>query len=368
MRIAALGDSLCPCRVSQYAQERDFLINLLFGPDHRGKDATFARNRTLRLLLSLLDQSTGIEDPVSQFRDVAYYGYDSESHAFQPPPDLTDVLRQWSVYETGEFVHYAIEIAFDAILKHLATPDVIDPEANGFITSLAQQALRVTSQGLGLGTTTTEWCDRLLGDIIEEARTQQKPLNDWHNDPWSEESLLGNLDKQPPLSRLLRAFACLVSILAKGRTPENPFQVFASLPADWFDRHQVSVAAVRKYMTESVSKNAADVFAGLLKEFVVGQHLKVAMRKLRYQSQSTFKLIIEDGRFVWVENFIPTYTNPRLQQAFWFLRNLGLCLGEAEEWKLTDAGGKELERRPCRLNHSLCLNASKSVHTITALS
>ena len=292
----------------------------------------------------MLGQSHGIKNPVPHFRNVAYYGYDSQSHAFQPPTDLRDVHHQWSIYQTGEFVHYAVEIAFDALLKHLATPDVADTEAGHFITKISQDALRVTSTGMGLGSTTNPWRDRSVGDIIEEARTQQKPLNDWHNDPWSEEKLIRNLDEQPPLSRLVRAFACLVSICARNRTPENPYQAFSGLPSDWFDQHRVNLATVRKYMTEDAGRNAAEVFAGLLKEFVVGQHLKVAMRKLHYQSQSTFKLIIEEGRFVWVENFIPTFTNPRLQQAFWFLRDLGLCSGAAEEWQLTDAGKKQLER------------------------
>jgi hypothetical protein len=90
--------------------------------------------------------------------------------------------------------------------------------------------------------------------------------------------------------------------------------------------------------------NAAKAFAELLKDYVVGQHLRVAMRKLRYESQSTFKLTIEGGRFVWLDNFRPTLTNPRLRQAFRFLRDLGLCSGVSGDWKLSRLGDEQLRR------------------------
>ncbi len=56
------------------------------------------------------------------------------------------------------------------------------------------------------------------------------------------------------------------------------------------------MAAVHKFLSERADKNAATVLSELLNEYVVWQHLRVAMRKLRYESQSMFKLAVEDDR------------------------------------------------------------------------
>ncbi len=234
------------------------------------------------------------------FREIAYYGHDSDANPFRPPADLASVLQKWSIYETGEFVHYALEVAFDAVLKHLATVDAIDAAAGRFLTVTAQEALNVTSADLGLGTSNRAWCDRTLGDIIEEARVRQRSLDAWYNDPWSENNVILDLDDQPPLVHLGRAFACLVAIHVRDRLPPQPFEGFPSLSPDWLRRHNVTLATVNSYLSEKTTTNAALAYADFLKDYVVGQHLRVAMRKLRYESQSTFKLTIEDGRFVWI--------------------------------------------------------------------
>lgn len=339
-QIAAWGDCLCPCAVGSYEKECEFLVSLLFGPDAWGSDTAFSRARTLRLLLAVLNQASELDDPVAHVRNLAYYEHDENAKRFRPPANLADVLQKWSIYESCEFVHYALEVAFDAILHCLAEFDIADTEASRFILRTAEAALRVTSSTLGLGTRKSDWCDRTLGDIIKEARMRQKPLADWHDDPWSEVNLIFDLDNQPPLTRLARAFACLVALHARDRLTPEPFQAFSSIKPDWLSRYKVTLATVNQFLSERTDRNAAIVFAELLKDYVVGQHLRVAMRKLRYESQSTFKLTIEDGRFIWLEHFSPTLTNPRLKQAFRFLRDLGLCSGKADGWKLSRMGKK----------------------------
>ena len=82
--------------------------------------------------------------------------------------------------------------------------------------------------------------------------------------------------------------------------------------------------------------------ASLFKDQVLFQHLRVAMRKLRYQAQATFKFVVEEGRYLWVEDFKPTFTSPRIRQAFRFLRDLGLCRGRSGGWQLTADGKARL--------------------------
>jgi hypothetical protein len=341
-KIAAWGDCLCPCAVGHYDEECEFLVKLLFGPDELSSETSFSRARTLRLLLAMLNQASDLAEPVTHFRNLAYYEHDEKAKRFRPPANLVDVFQKWSIYETCEFVNYTLEVAFDAILHHLTEFDIADTGASRFISITSEAALRVSSSTLGLGTGKSDWCNRTLGDIIEESRIRQQPLADWRDDPWSESNLIFGLNDQPPLIRLARSFACLVAIHARNRMPSQPFQAFSSITADWLDRHKVTLATVYKFLSERADRNAATVFAEFLKDYVVGQHLRVAMRKLRYQSQSTFKLAVEDGRFIWLEHFEPTRTNPRLRQAFRFLRDLGFCSGHSGGWRTSHKGKEQL--------------------------
>ncbi len=63
---------------------------------------------------------------MAHFRSLAYYEHDANAKRFRPPAELTDVFQKWSIYETCEFVHYTLEVAFDAILQHLPDADIVD--------------------------------------------------------------------------------------------------------------------------------------------------------------------------------------------------------------------------------------------------
>jgi len=341
-RIVALGDSLCPCQTCRDPKEHQFLIELMFGPDTLATVNTFSRADTLRLLLAFLKNAGEPDDPVPDFRNIAYYEHNEDGKRFKPPPPLAEVFRKWFVYEACEYAHYSLEVAFDALLHHMAESSDVTFNANEFINKTAKSALSMTSTDLRLGTRKSNWCDRTLGDIMEEAEARQKPIGEWRVDPWSEDNLIGDLATQPPLERMARAFACLVALFSRKRLPDQPFQIFPSLTTDRLVRHRVTISGILQFLTDRVDIKADAVLAELLKNHVVGQHLHIAMRKLRNDSQSTFKLTIENGRLIWQENFQPVFTNPRLTQAFRFLRDLGFCSGRKGGWKLTDKGKEQL--------------------------
>src|SRR5262249_9660707 len=103
-----------------------------------------------------------------------------------------------------------------------------------------------------------------------------------------------------------------------------------------------NLMSVPRFVRERQAENAAAVVAALVREKVLFQHLRVAMRKLRYQVQATFKFVVEEGHYLWVEDFDPTFTSPRIRQAFLFLRDLGLAKGRAGGWALTEDGKARL--------------------------
>jgi hypothetical protein len=341
--IEDLGKSLCPCTLTGFKEECQFLTTLMFGPDG-GKSGTGDRRaRSLRLLLAMLDQFGCLKDPVAEFRLLAYYGHSVSGQAFVPPHGLEEVLQKWLTYQAGEYVHYSLEQTFLAVLSVLKTSPREEAGLHGFLRELALKSLSVSSATLGLGADKRPWADRLLGDLLEEARTGQAPLGKWFQDPWAESKLIPNPKEETPSEVLARAFASLLSVLARNRVPVATFAGFESLDTSFLRRYPVNFASFRDWMFKSTKSKATDVYVDILSNWVIGQHLRVAMRKLRYQTQATFKIAVEEGHYIWIEDFVPTYTGPRLRQAFRFIRDLGLCSSAKDGWRITEAGMRQLE-------------------------
>lgn len=341
-QIETFGGFLCPCALTNFDEECQFLTELMFGPDMGKGGTTDHRARNLRLLLSMLDQYDDVTEPVSEFRQIAYYGHSISGQKFHPPSGLEEELQRWLVYQGGEYVHFSLEQAFLAVLSLLKEASSEEAGLDRFLPSLAVKSLSVSSESLGLGESTCTWANRLLGDLFDEARAAQAPIDAWSEDPWAESTLIPDPKEQNPLEVLAHAFACVVSVLARNRVPAQTFAGFGSLDASFLERYSKNFASFRKFMFESVDREAADVYADILSNWVVGQHIRVAMRKLRHQTQTTFKVAIEDGRYIFIEDFDPTYTNPRLKQAFRFLRDLGLCGGDSHSWQIMERGKQKL--------------------------
>jgi hypothetical protein len=315
----------------------------MFGPDRTTGVNTRRRARSLRLLLAMLNQSDGVDDPVSEFRHVAYFGHTTAGRKYVAPPELQHDLVKWLVYEASEFVHYSLEQAFLAVLARLKTVTPKEAALESFLPQLAQESLSASSTTLKLGRDKRPWSSRTLGDLLREAEANQQPLAKNVDDPWGEMSLLPNPPEDAPLTVLARSLGCLLSVLARNLFPPKPFSFFENLDTEFPKRYRVNLETVRDFVQKNLDTNAAAAYTDILSNWVLGQHIRVAMRKLRQQTQATFKVAVEEGRYVWIEDFDPTFTNPRLRQAFRFLRDLGLCGGATDGWRLRSAGKQILE-------------------------
>ena len=341
--VEELGEFLCPCALTSFDEECRFLTELMFGPDKGKGGETHQRARNLRLLLAMLDQFQGTRAPASEFRQLAYYGHSASGRKFEPPTGLEGDLQKWMIYQAGEYVHYSLEQAFLASLSILKTAEAQEARLEDLPRRLATESLAASSATLGVGEDAHPWAERLLSDLIEEARAGQAPLEVWSEDPWAESKLVPSAEKHGPLDVLARAFACTLSVLARNRAPANPFSGFESLDSSFLRRYSMNYASIRDFVLKRGDRNAVEVYAEILSNWVIGQHIRVAMRKLRHQTQATFKVATEEGQYVWIEDFVPTYTNPRLKHAFRFLRDLGLCSGASAGWQLTEPGKQRLE-------------------------
>jgi hypothetical protein len=341
--VKALGDDLCPCRLHSFHEERDCLRRLLLGTPGQMDPPTRRRADSFRLLLSYLDQFRCDGDPWEPYRRAAYYRHEGSGKRFAAPADLEMMLTRWATYQAGEYVNRALEEIFLATLQTLQDGE---KAVDTFAADFAREALTLSSKDLGLASSKKPWADRSVADLIAEARARQGLASEWQRANWSEDGLIDRAAQETDRQRKTAlAFGCLLSVLVRDTFPREPYGSFETLAPDFKARHPVNLASVAGFVKDWQDKSASTVLAALVREKVLFRHLRVAMAKLRYQSQATFKFVVEQGNYIRVDKIDPTYTNPRLRAAFLFLRDLGLAKGRAGNWGLTGDGRALLRQR-----------------------
>jgi hypothetical protein len=336
--IQRLGDQMCPCALPSFAKERDFLRQLLFGTTGQIDAQTLRRARTLRLLLSYLSHFHGSADPWDWelYRQTAYFGHNAIGKRFVSPSDLNDTLQKWAIYQAGEYVNRALEEIFLAVLWSLKSAAC---RVDTFAADFAKDVLSLCSNDLGVGRGKTQWRTRQVSELLSEAARNQGRLRDWSTALWSEHRLITQAALEPDARRRAAlSFACILSVLARPDLPSDPYAAFQTIASEFWRAYPVNLTSVRALVFERKSDPSANVLSDLVRQCILYRHLRVAMHKLRFQNDATFKFVVEYGHYGWLEDFDPTYTSPRLRQAFRFIRDLGLAKGRSGNWQLTADG------------------------------
>ena len=243
-----LGKSLCPCLLATHPTERDFLRGLLFGVPGAISPHVRRRANCFRLMLSVLNQFGGEEDPWHSFRQIAYYRHDSSGKRLIYPTELEETLKRWGVYQAGEYVNRALEEMFLALLTKLHAGPV---DVEHLADEVTRGALSKTSKSMGLGTNTRPWGERLLSDLLEEAACGQGAAGEWAIRSWSEQQLILRAEREEdPRLKAALSFGCILSVVARGSFPAEPYATFQSLGPDFKGRHPVSLASVAKVMRD----------------------------------------------------------------------------------------------------------------------
>src|SRR5262249_9886982 len=135
-------------------------------------------------------------------------------------------------------------------------------------------------------------------DLLEEAARDQGRPSEWQTARWSEDQLIRAAQKNDdPERKTALALGCILSVLARGALPAEPYKAFERLPTRFWERHPVNLMSVPRFVRDRQTESAAAVLTALVKEKVLFQHLRVAMRKLRdSKAQATFKFVVEDGQ------------------------------------------------------------------------
>ena len=278
------------------------------------------RSRTVTLLLAvarLLER----EPKADEFRWILYAGCDrmgqplilNDGMGGHPAAALRAHRDQWWIYQANDLCH----VAYEALLKY--TLDVLGSYPAG--VSLERLMGRCASEiAAALDAAPTSWA-RLVDSI-------RPTTNAYGPDDAASDFRLAALAMRAGRD------ACRVC-----GTEHAVAAVRLLATLDWRLRHEAhdltgalghlggafrSLLTEKRFLDDRGGESLRATLFAILEQRILGRHLWVALRKLRYQGDYGFLIEADDGRVRLRERDGPVFTTPRIDPTITFLKDCHL--------------------------------------------
>ena len=284
-------------------------------------EADQSRGRTVALLLAvarLLEREPTPDD----FRWIMYAGSDSSGRPLaldfgaggHTGEALASQRDRWWVYQANDLCH----VAYEALVKYLL--DVLADHPAGMAPRrLVEQCADGINAAMDDGPATWRaW-------IASNAPAQNARDED---DPASEFALAAQVmgagrdeRRQCGPEHGVAAIRLLATLQRRLEDENHDLDVALGSLADPLFR---SLLTERRFLEQRRDGDLRRTLFALLEERVLGRHLWVALRKLRYQNDYTFLVEMDDGLVRLRALDGPVYTTPRIGSALAFLKDCHL--------------------------------------------
>ena len=329
---------ICPCGLSKNRGEKDILGKLFFAREGFFNEEALPRRRTFQSILHLADYLNNQEHELSEatFRACIYSGALPNGAVWPVPPTLSGNRRKWRIYATNELLSVAVQGLFHALLDGYEESglrfDAGDQVVDWFLET--PEAIETLAR---LGS------ERTYGEYLANAAYGLPDLTDWQSQ--GHEVQLSDAIIRLSASRaekscenrveiLIAAFQILAA-LAQRRSGAT--QGYGDLHFDsrYFSYYPINLKSFDFHVENSwPALSVRDVFRWLLLNWGIDVHLGVALRKLRGQSKSTFRIRPSDRGMEVIAVPSAVHTRPRFRQAIRILKDLGaLEMTETGQWR-----------------------------------
>jgi hypothetical protein len=296
-----------PAYLDHRTQESHVLVEYLCGS--RGADPTaHARQATLWNVLNLVDRA-GVSEEWELRRELYV-----QDHVGAVANDrMVANLNGWRAYFVNELCHIALEVLLNSLTYR------INAAGSANVGLLTESVVR-----------------RAIGKAAETSGTLAELAERWRLKSLDQEHRAGdrlaevassNID--PEAEDLATAIKLILSIWRRWGNDEN---IEAQLkPATVEDR---SALGVFRFLDRNSGAPALEALVGLVRKFVVSNHMVIAGQKLAGAGTYTYRFIVDEGSLV---DGVPAeygFTTPRIGNLLTFADDGGLI----EDAALTNAG------------------------------
>jgi hypothetical protein len=336
--------SFCPCNLRKNSKERDAIVDLLFC---RGQRATreeigLERRNTLLLILDYARQlrTKGQVAEPNGFLSSIYTGYIPGGTCWKVLPLLENAIQGWGIYQRHKLLAIAVQGLFWAGLAALS-------DDGGYVRDVKSYATwfgRKFKSSIG-----EHYAKTPFPSLVEKQRVNQPSQMDWNSSD-HELSIADALfvaQRQNDFNQVVVLSLQIMTSLVARESSAAAYGRF-QITDRFLDTYEINLASLQRLSKGAWSQmHYSEWIEWLAANWCIQSHFRVALRKLRHQTQDTFRIVpLDDGLHV---REAPTarWSSPRLEQAFRFLYDLGAlddCKNEAAgSYALSDLGERVLE-------------------------
>jgi hypothetical protein len=331
----------CPCHLPVRIQERDLLSDLFFARALFADTDMLPRRRSLQVIMHLADHlaQQRIAIDLEHFRGCLYSGALPGGIPLELPERLQHTRRLWAVYHRNELLSLAAQGLFFVVLDAYQESGMcfhsLEALCDWFVSTPEVEALRAK---LDLETTVEEFAG-----ISSE---WLPPLGDWthENHEIQLANMAARLSRQGKSERnrsliLESALRILVALTVRPETQEGYGDL--AFPAQYFQHYCINLRSLLHHAEDTwKTLTLRDWITWLSFHWGINAHLRVALRKLHGQAQSTFRIRPSDRGLEVISVPEAVFTSPRFYQSLRILKDIGALIREDGYWITSDFGQK----------------------------
>ena len=333
--------SFCPCTLSGGEREstRARLIDIIMARVGRWKETGSERRHSLGLILDFLERADGAKaiGDVKAFLGACYSGALPDGTAWNPIGPLARSRGFWAIYARNEMLSLSWQAIFGAALQAVERQRDIRGIREAATWCVAQADFRAALASFGHAG---------FADAVNSDAKTMPDLADTSNE--AHELGLWRSVLTKGSSAVLPAMRLLVRLAARHGTELSSYGPFGLQP-DALTGYPLTLDSFARAAAGSWRGLDAEQWLATLIATVLAVHQRVAIRKLGQSGDDTLMFRVgEDGIIVERVLDAAAESQPRLNQAFQLLRDLGLTRpeGEGRLPRPTKAGIEVLEE--CR--------------------
>lgn len=333
----------CPCRLSYSSKEHQLLTDLFFVRGLFHDKDMMPRRRSLQSILWLTDDlaKQGQSIDLKLFRGCVYAKTLPDGTEWVLPERLQENRARWAVYQRNELLSVAVQGVFFALLgayEELGYRiESADQLCRWFLTS---EEVELLSESMSL--------DGLVIDLEMAAGDWLPEMGDWTNE--LHEVQLANKVESLSISKeraqhrpeiLKSALQVLIALMKRPET-QMGYEDFV-FHGQYFQAYPINLKSFLAHSSQAWGQlTVREWIEWLVNQWGMQTHFRVALRKLRGQSQSTFRIRPTDHplnpglEVIAVPAAI--FTMPRFYQSLRILRDIGVLVKKDNVWHVSELG------------------------------
>jgi hypothetical protein len=334
----------CPCQLCNSPSEQEILGELFFVRDRFHDSEALPRRRSLQLILQLADLLCAHGQQLSEtaFRACTYASSLPGGEPWTISPALSGTHEKWAIYARNELLSVAVQGLFYALLDAYEASSLrFDASADIADWFMQQSETLEALEVLGP--------QKTFSECVADSKAWLPDLTRW-NEPMHEVQLTERITSLSRASKSAQnrkeiVLAALRTLIALASRADSTDRQYADLvfEADYFRYYPINLESFARNASGNwASTTIHDVLRWLLINWGLEMHLRVALRKLRGQSQSTFRIRPSDRGMEVIAIPPAVHTRPRFNQAVRVLKDIGALERTALGWQPSILGRAQL--------------------------